>query len=135
MLRIAEVKKGASTAALLKMNDVMKEDKTDISALNFVVWCERAIRELKIFKDNLIKEANYNYTQLAETGQMKIEDFALLTKNSAKGIWLYPADIIKKEVDLKALKQTAQKNKQASKQVTTLNPNENFLFKIQILNI
>lgn len=137
MIKTATIIKGASTEAVDLMSKTVNEHDTDLSPLTLVTWCERAIKELEVFKDNLKARANMEYKAATDAqGQLKLNSFAILTHNASKGYWKYPASIVKLETELKAKQAAAQKDGSAIKQPgRELDAENDFLFRIQILNV
>jgi len=138
MIKTATITKGVSTEAVNFVHDIVNKEQTDISPLYVVAWCERAIQELKIFKDNLKEKANIEYEAATDgkSGQLRVNSFAVLTHNSSKGYWIYPSALVKLETELKVKQAAAQKDGTAIKnEGALLNAVSDFLFKIQILDI
>ena len=138
MIKISSMTEGTE-AGLDVISELLRlGGETELSALNLVSWCERAIKELTFFKDNLKERANVEYTSemAGKKGEFKLNDFTVLTINSGKGYWIYPSSIAKLDTELKTKQAAAKKDGTAFKQAALpLNSEFDFLFRIKILKV
>ena len=139
MVKTAIITRDTSATALKTIyTKLLLSSETDISPLNIVAWCQRAIEELQAFKDNVKALANTEYinSMTGHKGEYRLNDFTVLTNNSGKGFYTYPAAIVKLEVQLKEKQAIAKKDGTAIKQdALPLSLTDDFLFRIKILEV